>query len=80
MGAMVDGAVEGEDGDGDGALHTLSGSRKRTPYLVHQKCRGKPWPPKGPRAPWWFSREDVALHKEQKNMGQRDNDHTSDFT
>ena len=26
---MVDGAVEGEDGDEDDALHTLLGSRKR---------------------------------------------------
>ena len=40
LGAMVDGAVEDEDGDEDDALQTLSGSCKRCPYLAHQRCRG----------------------------------------
>ena len=37
---MVDGVVEDEDGDEDDALRTLLGSRKRSPYLARQRCRG----------------------------------------
>ena len=36
LGAIVD----DEDGDEDDALRTLSGSRKRSPYLARQRCRG----------------------------------------
>ena len=35
---MVDGVVEDKDGDEDDALRTLSGSRKRVPYLARQRC------------------------------------------
>ena len=38
LGAMVDGIVEGEDGDEHDVLRTLSGSCKRAPYLEHQRC------------------------------------------
>ena len=80
LGAMFDGAAEDEDGDEDDALLTLSGSRKRSPYLVHQRCHGKPRPPMGPRAPCLFSRGDVVLHKEQRNVVKRDSNLTGSFT
>ena len=38
LGAMVDSVVWDEDGDEDDALRTLSGSRKRAPYLARQRC------------------------------------------
>ena len=38
--AMDDGAVKDEDGDEDNALCTLSGSRKRAPYLARQRSHG----------------------------------------
>src|SRR5215216_6593643 len=34
----------------------------------------------GAKAPCWFGRGDVALHKEQRSVGQRGSDHTSNFT
>ena len=40
LGTMVNGVVEGEDGDEDDAMRTLSGSRKRAPYLARQRCHG----------------------------------------
>ena len=40
LGAMVNSVVEDEDGDEDDALRMLSGSRKRSPYLAQQRCRG----------------------------------------
>jgi hypothetical protein len=48
LGTIVDDAVNDENGDEDDALLTLSGSRKCSPYLARQKCRGKPRPPMGP--------------------------------
>ena len=34
----------------------------------------------GPRAPCWFGRGDVTLHKEQTSVGKHDKDHTGSFT
>ena len=34
----------------------------------------------GPRAPCWFGRGDVTLHKKQRSMGQHGRDHTGNFT
>jgi len=79
LGAMVDGAAEDEDRDEDDALSTLSRSCKRFAYLACQRCRGGNrdhlW---DQRAPCWFGRGDVALHKEQRSVGQRGRDHTVD--
>ena len=77
---MVDGAIEDADGDGGDALLMSSGSRKRSPYLARQRCRGKPWPPMGPGGPLLVRQGDVALHKEQTSVGQHDRDHTCNST
>ena len=77
---MVDGAIEDEDGDEDDALHMPSGSRKRSPYLARQRCRGKPRPPMGPGGPLLVRQGGVALHKEQTSVGQHGRDHTRNFT
>ena len=77
---MVDGAIEGEDGDEYDALLTLSGSRKRSPYLARQRCHGKPWPPMGPEGPLLVWQGDVALHKEQTSVAQHGRDHADNFT
>ena len=77
---MVDGTVEGEDGDEDDTLHTPSGSRKRSPYLARQSCRGKPRPPMGPGCPLLVRQGYVVLHKEQTSMGQHNRYYTGNFT
>ena len=42
--------------------------------------RGKPHPPMGPGGPLLVRQGDVALHKEQKDVGQHGRDHTGSFT
>jgi hypothetical protein len=51
-----------------------------TKIIFNVPCRGKPLPPMGPRGPSLFLQGDVALHKEQKNVGQYGIDHMSNFT
>ena len=79
LGAMVDGIVEDEDGDEDDALRTLSGSRKRSPYLARQRCRGISAATYGTGRPLAGSAGDVALHKEQTSARQHGREHTSNL-
>ena len=51
LGAMVDGVVEDEDGDEDDTLRMLLGSRKGSPYLACQRCRGMSAATYGTRRP-----------------------------
>ena len=51
VGAMTGDVIEDEDGGEDDALRTPSGSRKRAPHLLRQRCCGKPRPPMGPGGP-----------------------------
>ena len=76
---MVDGAVEDEDSDEDDALRTLSGSRKRVPYLACQRCHGISMATYGTRRPLAGSAGDVALHKEQTSARQHGREHTSNL-
>ena len=79
LGAMVDGIVEDENGDEDGALRTLSGSHKRAPYLARQRCRGISAATYGTGWPFAGSVGDVALHKERNNVRQSSREHTSNL-
>ena len=79
LGAMVDGVVEDEDGDEVDALHMPSGSCKRAPYLVRQRCRGKPRPPMGPGGPLLVRQGDDVLQKEQTSVGQHVRDHAGNL-
>ena len=79
LGAMVDGAVEDKDGDEDDVRCTLSGSRKRSPYLACQRCRGISAATYGTRRPLAGSAGDDTLHKEQTSARQHDREHTSNL-
>ena len=78
-GATVDGAVKDGDGAEDDALCTLSGSRKRAPYLARQTCRGISAATYGTGRPLVGSTGDVALHKERTSAWQHGKEHTGNL-
>ena len=80
MGAIVDGAVEDENGYEDDALLTLSDLCKLFPLPSAPNMSRETTTTYGAMSPLWFGRGDEHVAQRAETVAQHGRDHTGNFT